>query len=315
MKNTNGPVLPVPDSRGTGKIVKKREGSSRMFLLLPAFLLFFFIWAWLTSDFILFPRRDYLNVTPAQYGLAFEKIKFTTSDGLRINGFFIPAEKASGTIIVLHGQEDNKSEYLGVAAMFHRHHYNTLLFDFRAHGWTKGYCTLGALEVRDLDSAIDYLFTRPEIDKQKIGVIGFSMGAATAIAGTAKNSLIKAVAADSSFRCLKYIVPRYARIFYHIPFPFLMVPGIWMAELRADFRADEADALRYIDQISPRPVFLIGGEKDIRVPPENQELLFRKAGEPKQKWIVPGAGHVDAFESRPAEYEKKVAAFFDRYLK
>lgn len=273
-----------------------------------------FIWGWKSSKLILFPTRYDLDTKPSEFGLSYEDIQFTSTDGIQTAGFFIPAKKPKGTILVLHGYGTNKSDVLSYAEMFYDHGYNTFFFDFRAHGKTRGKCTLGYMETRDLDGAITYLLGRSDVDKNKIGVLGCSMGGIVAIIGAAKNSAIKVVVADSGFYSFEKTVTKFAKLFYGLPkYPFVP-PGIWFAQLRAGFLATNADPMKYIRRISPRPVFLIGGANDVRIPPENQERLFSAAGEPKQLWIVPEADHLEARSLWPQEYEKRVSEFFDKYM-
>lgn len=273
------------------------------------------IWGWGASRLILTPQRDDVNTKPAQLHMSYEDVTFTSTDGIQTMGFFIPGARTKPTVIVLHGYGTNKSDVLTFAAMLHHHRYNVLVFDFRGHGQTKGKCTLGYNETRDLAGAVDYLMTREDIDKNKIGVLGCSMGANVAVIGAANDQRIKAIVADSGFASFENTVTRFADLFYHLPkYPFVP-PAIWFAEWRAGFSARKADATKYIGHISPRAVFIIGGVKDMRIPIENQEELFKAAGEPKQLWIVPKADHLEARSLWPVEYERKVMTFFDKYLK
>jgi uncharacterized protein len=272
------------------------------------------IWGWGASRLILTPPRYDLNTTPSELNMSYEEVTFSSTDGIKTIGFFIPGKKAKATVIVLHGYGTNKSDILSFAEMLHHHGYNVLVFDFRAHGLTKGKCTLGYNETRDLAGAVNYLETRKDIDQNKIGVLGCSMGANVAIIGAANDWRIKAVVADSGFASFEKTITKFAKLFYNLPkYPFVP-PAIWFAELRAGFFAKKADATKYIGMISPRPVFIIGGANDVRIPPVNQDDLFKAAGEPKQLWIVPEADHLEARSLWPREYEDKVVTFFDKYL-
>lgn len=271
------------------------------------------VWGWRLSDLILKPVRYEVKTSPDELGLPCEKIQFNSSDKLLIKGFFIPARNAKGTIIVLHGYSTNKSDVIRHAEFLNRHGYNTLLFDFRAHGESKGKCTLGYLESRDLAGALNYLLKRTDVNLEKIGVFGLSMGANVAIITAAREKRIRAVVADSCFVSFKNTVFNWGCLVYNLP-KFISIPGIWLAQLRALFWAENADAAKYIARISPRPVFIIGGAKDLRIPPENQEALFAVAGEPKQLWIVPETDHAEALSRQTKEYERKVVEFFEKYL-
>lgn len=272
------------------------------------------IWGWQASQLILTPSRYDLTTKPSELNMSYEDVTFSSTDGIRTNGFFIPTGQSKATVIVLHGYGTNKSDILSFAEMLHHHSYNVLVFDFRGHGQTKGKCTLGFNETKDLAGAINYLETRKDVDQNKIGVLGCSMGANVAIIRAATDPRIKVVVADSGFASFEKTITKFAKLFYGLPkYPFVP-PAIWFAELRAGFCANKADATKHIGKISPRPVFIIGGANDVRIPPANQEELFRAAGESKQLWIAPEADHLEARGLWPKEYEEKVVGFFDKYL-
>ena len=69
-----------------------------------------------------------------------------------------------------------------------------------------------------------------------------------------------------------------------------------------------------IGQISPRPVFIIQGLADKTVPPDSAQRLYEAAGEPRYLWTAEGVGHVGMSAAYPDEYERRVVAFFERYL-
>ena len=66
--------------------------------------------------------------------------------------------------------------------------------------------------------------------------------------------------------------------------------------------------------ISPRPVLLLQGGRDAIVRRDSGQRLYDAAGEPRQLWLEPTLGHCEFGSARPKEYEKRVVAFFDRYL-
>ena len=79
----------------------------------------------------------------------------------------------------------------------------------------------------------------------------------------------------------------------------------------ANFRPIEA-----MPHISPRAVFLINGADDwTGTNPDDARALYAAAGEPKELWIVPGAGHGGAFHVARQEYQERLLAFFDQHLK
>ncbi|HJX38406.1 MAG TPA: alpha/beta hydrolase, partial [Anaerolineae bacterium] len=77
---------------------------------------------------------------------------------------------------------------------------------------------------------------------------------------------------------------------------------------------EQSDPLRWVDKIAPRALFLIHGEEDPYVSVEDVRRLYQRAGEPKELWIAPGAGHRRVDQVYPDEYRERVLGFFDRYL-
>ena len=74
------------------------------------------------------------------------------------------------------------------------------------------------------------------------------------------------------------------------------------------------DPIRFVSQISPRPVFFIHGDADKIVPVDMSKQLFEKAAEPKKLWIVAGAGHLEVHRQAKTEYESAIADFFSTAL-
>lgn len=145
------------------------------------------------------PLRQPLWTTPADMGLEFENVNFPAQDSVRLSGWFIPArtaERNGSTIILLHDWTWNRLgdaasdvlsnlsgttpvELLRLSHALHYEGYHVLMFDLRNHGESAMHppVTFGLSEANDLLGAIAYLHSRPEVDKVRIGVIGFSMGA------------------------------------------------------------------------------------------------------------------------------------------
>jgi len=257
------------------------------------------------------PRLDGKR-TPADLGLDYEDVSFKTSDGLTLKGWFIPSNYSKATIIVGHGYPFSKSNILGLGVFLHKH-YNLLLFDFRYFGESQGrYTTAGWKEQKDVLAAIDYLKSRKDINKSKIGAIGFSLSASTFI--MTKTSDIKAIVADSPYASLDGIIEQSYFIF---PGP-LKLPFVWITKLLAKitFGLNTKD-------ISPEkdiknigiPILLIHGDRDSQIPVENSKVLYEASDKNlTELWLIEGADHGYSYASNPSEYEKRVLEFFDKHL-
>lgn len=72
-------------------------------------------------------------------------------------------------------------------------------------------------------------------------------------------------------------------------------------------------AFEHLDWISPRPVlFITGDHAHSRI---FSEQAFARASEPKELYIVPGAGHVDLYDRVDLIPWAKLSSFFNQYLR
>ena len=258
--------------------------------------------------------RNLPEETPADYDLPFEDVEIVTTDGLKLVGWFVPAQNGA-VIIMQHGYKSTRKELLNEAAMMVRHGYGILLTTVRAHDHSEGeMITFGMNEVNDLEAWYQYLLTRDDVDPEKIGILGNSYGGMLAIQFAAQNENIKAVVASCAFSSLNDTVTTSVEYFTDLPaFPFAPLIVFW-AEQETGFKTEDIDATQWIAQISPRPVFLMQGGADVVISAESGQRLYDAAGEPKELWFDPDLGHVEFDKERAVEFEQRVAAFFDRYL-
>ena len=297
-----------------------------MFLILKAVIYLFviilalsFLIVYLNSH----PPRYPLNIPPSSYGLKFESVEFRTPDKIILSGWFIKsvssmqyeAGRKKPVIIICHGLGANKSDFTELSSYLSKSGYHVLLFDFRGHGESKGNSSsLGFLEQDDLRSAVEYVKSRADVDIDKIGVYGFSLGAAVTILTASTEKDIKAVVSDSSFTSLKVQGERLLKSSLLPKFPFIYTATL-IYEIMFKTDIEKIAPAHFIEKISPTPIFIIGGEGDTQMPASDAEELFKNAGEPKSLWIVKGASHGGTVISAGREYEKRIIEFFDKYLK
>lgn len=241
----------------------------------------------------------------------YEEVSFPSADELQISGWFLPAATPGVGIILCHGFQTGRREMLSLAMALRDRGFPVLLFDFRAHGESEGrWTSCGLLETRDLEGAVRYMLARPEVMGTRVGVVGFSMGAAVSILTAAGVPEIGAVVADSAFATLREVVASGYRIIWGLPsFPFAPM-SLWFAEKLVGVKADAIRPLDEVARISPRPLLIIHGTADRLIPLRDAHLLYESAGEPKEMWIVSGADHVQARALDLEGYADKVTEFF-----
>lgn len=161
--------------------------------------------------------RTPLNRTPASVGLnEFENVSFKTTDGVDIRGWFIPgAGAAKGTrgpvVVFVHGWlwnrlgnisgqvpfTDRDVDFLPATRALHDAGYHVLLMDVSNHGESGARLpvTYGVWEARDFIGAVHYLRSRPDVDGNRIGALGCSMGGNICLYGAPECQPVKAILA------------------------------------------------------------------------------------------------------------------------
>jgi uncharacterized protein len=238
-----------------------------------------------------------------ELGLGEESVTVTTSDGLDLAAAYVPSKNGAAMIVYPGAKRTDE------ARMLARHGYGVLLLVPRGQGESEGDIVRWAGDT-DLIAGAEYLQGRPDVEDDRIGAIGFSIGGEQLLEAAARSTAIRAVVSEGAggrvgetdasgtleplVDLSMHVMTAATSVFQnHGPHP----------------RIEERIGL-----ISPRPVFLIYavpgiGEEDIRQP-----QFFAAAGEPKQIWRVPGSGHTGGLEAQPAEYERRVIEFLDGAL-
>jgi fermentation-respiration switch protein FrsA (DUF1100 family) len=271
--------------------------------------------AWYVADQMISRRKPDPLADPAELGLEYEPVVFPSRDGLHLGGWFVPAASPQrGTVIFCHGHNGSLDPDLKYVPAFRRHGFSVLQFDFRAHGRSEGSrVSMGTLERLDLLGAIDYLRAR---GIERVGVLGFSMGAAVAIYTAARCPAIAALASDGGFPSLQ---PTLAAGLRQRGIPAwlaqVLTPlAVRFAGWRLGSSLPDTDPIRWIADISPRPVFFVHAGRDAYVSLAEIEGLYAAAGDPKQLWIVPEAEHRRVDQARPDEYLTRLLDFFGQWL-
>lgn len=272
------------------------------------------LWGYFSSSIILYTPREALEANPKTFGYEFNSFQLNSSDGVKLEAWWVPCKKLSAvTIVVLHGWGANRSDVLR-STIHLADHFNLAYLDFRNHGISgDGKTSLTCLEMRDFKACVKFLKSEKKSFSERIGVFGFSMGGAVAISGSAQMPEIAAVVAESPFASYRDTVYRYARMFYFAP-KFAVPITLAFARWRLGFDPEGCSPIYHIAQLAPRPILIIQSSGDERMPTTEGQQLFNAAQEPKEIWTVPGADHGDIAAKNPEEYKTKILNFFKKYL-
>ncbi len=289
-----------------------------MIVLEVTFLVIF--WAWAASG-ALFLRQTFIPKTTAWVSAALdsvpsEAVRFQATDGLWLAGKKISADAGAPWLILCHGLGTNRDDLRDTAIALHEAGFSLLLFDFRAHGGSDGRVTsFGWREQRDLEGALAFLGSQPDVSSKPYGVFGLSMGGAVAIMVAARDERIGAVAVDSIYSDLKASIAHHLKLLYNLPkVPFSLFVD-FTYKLRFGVWPGHMSPRAAIGHLSPRPVFVIQGEADPRVPLTEAQMLIEAAKEPKELWLIRGGTHLGGLSIDPAAYHAKLIQFFRSSLK
>jgi hypothetical protein len=243
-------------------------------------------------------------------GRPYVDVSLTTSDGLRLAGWYVPSRNGAA-VIAFPGRRGPVPH----ARMLMRHGYGVLLLDRRGEGASEGdYNARGWGGEPDLRAAVAYLRERPDVQDGQIGGLGLSVGGEMLLQTAAHNAGLRAVVSEGAG--LRSVAEQ-----KHMPDapgePLRWIAPITMETAAGVVLSDHLpppDLADLMPRIAPRPVLLIRGTKGNA--DEALNRAYRHAGGPTTTlWEIPRAGHTGGISAAPAEYERRVIGFFDRALR
>jgi uncharacterized protein len=205
-----------------------------------------------------------------------EEVTFETADGLRLGGWFVPAEGREAprtAVLVCNGNGGNRSLRAPLAVALARMGLHVLVFDYRGYGGNPGQPTEAGLAT-DARAALDYLVGRPEVDPARVVYFGESLGAAVALR-LATERPPAALVLRSPFASLAEVGQ------LHYP----LVPVSLLLR-------DRYDSAALAGRLAA-PLLVVAGGRDRIVPASHSRRLFAAAPQPKRLVVVDGADHND----------------------
>ncbi|SDB94680.1 alpha/beta hydrolase [Shouchella lonarensis] len=265
------------------------------------------------------PERVEIDETPADHGLKFEEIGFKSkADDISLKGWWIPAQRegqeiqSTKAVVFSHGYGQSRlqagNQILPLAKRLAEEGYHLLLFDYRASGESEGDAvTLGQYESQDLLSA--FSFAQEDKGMEDVAVIGWSMGAASALLAVAQSNTVDVVIADSPFANLRQYLSSNLSHWSDLPdIPFTpvtmqVIPRLIGADI------DEVSPIDAITQAENKAVYFIHGKNDDAIPYTDSEAIHASMGGKNELWIAENDGHVETVNELADEYADKVVRF------
>lgn len=250
-------------------------------------------------------------LTGRDVNFTYETVTFTSEDNVTLSGWYIPSGNRAA-VILLHGYGANRLEMITRAEFFARHKYGVLLYDLRGHGESGGNLrSYGWLDVKDVTAGLGFLQSREEIDPNRIGIFGFSVGGQIALRAAAQHELLKAVVADGPSLARTEDAPLPTSLFEEVSHTIA-----WVVDRVLEWRTGVTappGVEAVIGEIGSRPILLIATGQDA-TEVHIAKHYYEQAYDPKALWQIPEAGHGGGLLARPDEYEQRVIRFFSESL-
>jgi fermentation-respiration switch protein FrsA (DUF1100 family) len=246
------------------------------------------------------------TVPAADLGAPFEDVEFTTDDGLRLRGWYIRSRNGAA-VISFPGRASSQKR----AKLLARHGYGVLLFDRRGEGESEGDPNLFGWEgERDVHAAVRFLQARPDVDPERIGGIGLSVGGEMMIAAAAESTALNAIVSEgASGRSVRDIVANPGTTWQEV-----LGNGVATAGTAVFSNNPPPTDLKSLVPKISGAVFFVYGERGQSTEEPANKAFYAVAHAPRQIWEVPGSGHIGGNEAQPLEYERRIVGFFDRTL-
>ena len=244
------------------------------------------------SRMIYYPYST-IEMTPRDRGLTYEEVFFEARDGVKLCGWFIPAQQARGTMLICHGNAGNISNRLETIKLFNRLGLSIFIFDYRGYGKSEGK-TDEPGTYADAEAALMWIAEKQTLSHRDIVLFGRSLGGAVA-GWLAREYMPKALILESVFTS----IPDMGANLY----PWLPV------RLLAKFRYRTIDYIREVKS----PVLIIHSPKDELVPFSQGIQLFEAAHEPREFLEITG-NHNEGFLLSGTLYSAGLDAFISRYV-
>jgi pimeloyl-ACP methyl ester carboxylesterase len=266
-----------------------------------------------TAERLTRPTNQPLRIDPRRLGVDAQAWSARTSDGVTLRGWYLPTRERRRLIVLVHGMWSSWLEMAALGRDLRKGGYDVLLFDLRGHGQSDPTrLTLGRRERADLRAVMNWAQTEG-FTRDRIGWLGYSMGASTLLLEAAANPDIQVAVMDSPYGDLPALLKNQLSKHSHLPGwfnPGILTAARWVYGVRTD----DLVPIRAARSWGNRPLLLIHGESDSIVPVSQAYQLADAAGASCLTLTLPGVEHVQAYESDPQGYVSLIEEFFQDHL-
>jgi hypothetical protein len=226
---------------------------------------------------------------PRPHGLPAVDVWFESLDGTNLHGWWIPHRRARATLLYCHGNSGSIAHQIGAMRFLRRLRANLFVFDYRGYGRSGGRPSEAGL-YRDVRAAWRQVVDVLGQARSSVLLFGHSLGGAVAV-DCALEHAPAGLIVQSSFTDMRQAA--------RAVFP--TSPVHWMARSR----------FRSIDKVArlETPKLFVHGDADGTLPVVMSERLHAAAADPKELYVVRGAGHNDVYRHGGPAYQRRLGRF------
>jgi pimeloyl-ACP methyl ester carboxylesterase len=254
------------------------------------------------------------EATPDDFGLTAREVRFVADDGVELFAWHVPSDNGAA-VVLRHGSGSTASSVLAQAEVLARHGFGVLLTDARGHARSGGRAMdFGWYGDTDIAAAVSFLAAQPDVDPERIAVVGLSMGGEEALGAAAEDSRIAAVVAEGATGRTDADKAWFADMYGTRG--RIQLGLEWVQFSLTDLLTDASKPIALADAAraaAPRPVLLIAAG---RIADEGHAAAYiqRQAQQSVTIWVGPEAGHTQGLSVAPAGWERAVISFLDAAL-
>lgn len=248
-----------------------------------------------------------------------EEVTFTSPvDAITLSGWYYAQDSSDCAVIFLHGYSENRVGTIKYTPYFWRRGCDLFLYDHRGFGRSEeAYASGGYYESADLTAAHAYVRERSGLPDDRIGWLGESWGAATALiaAGRFETPDPGWVIAESPYADWEMVLNDRGVAQYG-SWVMALTPGAFAwAGSRVGIDTDVASPRLFADQID-EPVLLFHSQQDEFTNPRQSDLIAKNVDPKlltyhKLNW---GAGHTRNIVANREKYEELVEDFLNKAM-
>jgi len=253
------------------------------------------------------------SVTPQSYLLnSYIPLSFVDRMGGEHEGWLLLGLRGAPAIILCHGYDSNRSDLLSLGTILRDNHFNVYIFNFHGPKARESFSDLGPRQASDLMSAIGVVTRQPDVNPNRVGIFGTSVGGYAALAAAESNLKVKALVVDTT-----YTTPE---LMFDSQIEHLLggSSGIFHVLTDAEFRVASIGGGSYsvqadLPKLANVPKLFVSGHDNPQLAAMTEEL-YNQAPQPKQLLVMEHSASGLAVQAEKREFENQTVNFFLKNL-